>query len=202
MDLYSEIENYIPQKAVFHIKLLLAEYKPILKITKPRNTKLGDFRPSLVGNRPHIISVNSDLNQYSFVLTLVHEIAHLFCWEKNGRSVKPHGLEWKILFKELMLPILNPMVFPEELLKPLAKHLKNPKSSTVYDVNLKRVISNYDSNEKQFYLEDLHFNQSFRINKRIFIKLERQRTRYKCRDIANNRLYLINGVAAVEIVEN
>jgi predicted SprT family Zn-dependent metalloprotease len=45
-------------------------------------------------NGKHEITVNSNLNKYKFLITLIHEISHLVAFEKFGRNIKPHGNEW------------------------------------------------------------------------------------------------------------
>ncbi|HAD34265.1 MAG TPA: hypothetical protein DCF44_07170 [Chitinophagaceae bacterium] len=44
------------------------------------------------------MSVNGNLNSYHFLITLLHEIAHMLVWEQFRNRVKPHGLEWKHVF--------------------------------------------------------------------------------------------------------
>ena len=49
-----------------------------------------------------------NLNPYRFLMTLVHEVAHLVAFQKYGRAIKPHGKEWKFTFQTLMLPFIRP----------------------------------------------------------------------------------------------
>jgi len=95
-----------------------------------------------------------------------------------GRNAKPHGKEWKRIFRELMLPLLNPDIFPDEILRALAKHMRNPKASSQSDSNLVKIMRGYDV--KQFigsYLEDVVEGEQFLFNKRQFKKLQKKRTR-------------------------
>ncbi len=92
------LANYIPQQAVDLMAEWILDFNFDLRITKERNSKLGDYRNPTPGER-HKISVNHNLNQYAFLITLVHEIAHLHTWEKHKWKVKPHGDEWKNEFK-------------------------------------------------------------------------------------------------------
>ncbi|TDA81831.1 sprT domain-containing protein, partial [Halomonas marinisediminis] len=87
-------------------------------------------------NNRHQITINANLNSYRFLITLIHEIAHFEAFEKYGRFIKPHGKEWKYTFQRLMLPLINPKVFPEQLLPLIANHFRNPKASSDTDVNL------------------------------------------------------------------
>ena len=69
----------------------------MVKITKPRKSKLGDFR-ILINGRGQI-SVNENLNRYAFLITITHELAHAFVWKRYKTRVMPHGKEWKSTFK-------------------------------------------------------------------------------------------------------
>lgn len=123
------LSKYLPSAAVERIMKWLKEYKVQLSITRSRNTKLGDYRSPINGGA-HRISINHDLNQYAFLITLVHEIAHLLVWEKYKTKALPHGKEWKGSFKELMKPFIQEGIFPEELKIPLMDYLQNAKASS------------------------------------------------------------------------
>jgi predicted SprT family Zn-dependent metalloprotease len=47
-------------------------------------------------------TVNSNLNKYKFLITLIHEISHLVAFEKFGRNIKPHGNN-EYSFQRLMI---------------------------------------------------------------------------------------------------
>jgi SprT protein len=85
----------VPQIAIWIIEF---DFK--LKITKERSTKLGDYTSPRDGLN-HTITINHNLNQYSFFITLVHEIAHLHTFNKHRNTVAPHGQEWKQSFQSI-----------------------------------------------------------------------------------------------------
>ncbi len=197
MKTYREVLlDYIPEAAVPNVLEFLNTSNVQLKITKSRSTKLGDYRPP-IGSKFHKISVNHDLNKYHFLVTLIHEFAHLNTWEKYNRRVKPHGKEWKLSFRELMDPYLNDAVFPGDILIVLHKFLKNPTSSSV-DTELTKKMREYDRGKEYLTLEELPDNSLFKIyNGVIFKKLDRIRKRYKCKRMDNNRTYLISPIMEV-----
>jgi len=197
MKTYREVLlDYIPEAAVSGVLEFLNTSNVQLKITKSRSTKLGDYRPP-IRSKFHKISVNHDLNKYNFLVTIIHEFAHLNTWEKHNRKVKPHGKEWKQSFRELMDPYLNESVFPEDILNVLFKFLKNPTSSSV-DTELTKKMRKYDSGKSYFTLEALPDDSLFEIyNGVIFKKLEKIRKRYKCKRMDNNRIYLISPIMEV-----
>ena len=121
---------------------LLDKHPCYLKIVNNRKTKHGDFRKTPDGT--YQITINYGLNPYRFLLTLIHEIAHLVTYKKHNK-VKPHGIEWKLNFQHLMLPFLKPEIIPNDLMPLLANYLKNPKASTDADVNLSLALKKYDN---------------------------------------------------------
>ena len=103
----------MPEKAIPIALHWLENSNVQLRITKSRSSKLGDYRPPVL-KKYHRISVNHDLNQFHFLITLVHEYAHLKNWEQHQRNVKPHGPEWQKAFREYMQPFLQMDIFPSE----------------------------------------------------------------------------------------
>ena len=120
------LTDYMPLAAVNLVQSLIENDNLVIKIKKERKTRHGDYKK--LPNGKHQISVNSNLNQYRFLITLVHEIAHLKAYQDYGLCIKPHGEEWKKTFQHLMLPFLNPDIFPADLLPLLARHFKKSKS--------------------------------------------------------------------------
>ena len=150
----SNYQKYIPIGAIPFIQFLIDEHSFTLSIVNQRQTKHGDFRQLITGKFQ--ITVNNNLNQYQFLLTLVHEIAHHVTHQKFGR-VQPHGKEWKTVFQHLMLPFLHPDIYPKEVLPLLAKYLQNPKASTDSDVNLSLALKgNIAETGKSFIFEILY----------------------------------------------
>jgi hypothetical protein len=194
------LKKYIPENAVKSIVELIFNKGVHLKITKSRSTKLGDFKPSQ-SLRGHFITVNHDLNKYSFLITLLHEFAHLETWNNFGSLVKPHGAEWKYTFQKVMSPFLNEENFPPEVLSALVKYLNNPSASSCVDQHLMRVLKKHD-NDTKLFLEDLPLNSLFKLKTgRIFIKAEEKRKFYTCIEISSNRKYLVNRLAEVELIK-
>lgn len=193
------LKKHLPEAAVELVADLLYKHPVEIKIVKNRNTKHGDFKRSNTGKLQ--ITINNSLNQYQFLLTLIHELAHLVTF-KNHKRVKPHGPEWKRNFQHLMLPFLQPSVYPPELLSLLANYLKNPKASTGSDVNLSYGLKQYDEKSGKSFIFELQQESIFTFNNRTFKKGIKRRTRYECLDLGNKKLYLFNQNAEVELVQN
>ncbi|MAD96651.1 MAG: sprT domain-containing protein [Flavobacteriaceae bacterium] len=190
-------QEYIVATAVPYVQSLLDSNKIDLKIVNQRQTKHGDFRRLPSGKMT--ITVNNNLNPNQFLITLVHEIAHYMTFQKFGR-VKPHGLEWKTTFRDLMLPLLRPDVFPSHVLGPLALHLKNPKASTDSDPKLSLVLKNNEAKEGTIFVHQMEIGACFMYRNQQFKRGKLRRTRIECLNLENKKLYLFHQNAEVELL--
>jgi SprT protein len=198
-DLKEILSRKVPEPSLDYCLTLAHQYPFNFTVTKKRHSKLGDYRYS-PRDQSHTVTVNGDLNPYQFLITYVHEVAHRVVHKPRGRQL-PHGLEWKNKFKELMLPLLNTDSFPDDVLRVLAKHMKNPKASTSADHKLVKVLAQYDSSkETVLTLDSIPLEGEFMLRKRSFKKLEIKRTRSLCLDLKNGKRYLIPEIAEVTLV--
>lgn len=198
----SVLEKYLPEHAVEPVFELIKANSVHLKIVQERQTRHGDYRKNEDGK--HLITVNANLNKYRFLMTLVHEIAHLVAFQKYGRNIKPHGTEWKYTFQTLMVPFIRPQIFPQGLLPLLARHFKNPKASSDTDATLSLALKQYDENKSdKNYIFEIPYNSVFRIaNGRIFKKIAIRVKRYECQELSSGKMYLFNPNAEVEVLPN
>ncbi|MCB0462086.1 MAG: sprT domain-containing protein [Flavobacteriaceae bacterium] len=193
------LKPYIPEPAIPKVLELLAHDHLVVKVKNERKTRHGDYKR--LPNGKHQITVNSNLNSYRFLMTLIHEIAHFEAYKEYGRFIKPHGIEWKRTFQRLMLPFLNPEIFPNELLPLLAKHFKNPKASSDTDAQLALALKQFDEANDKFYVFEVPRGRSFKLyNGRIFLKGEQRRKRFECIEVKTGKLYLFNPNAEVELL--
>lgn len=195
------LSKYIPELSVPLIAKWIVELDFKLKIKKERSTRLGDYTPPRPGLN-HTITINHNLNKYSFLITLVHEIAHLVTYNSYKNKVNPHGPEWKENFKQLIQPFLNTEIFPVEVFSALRRYMQNPAASSCSDTHLLRVLKLHDEKTDTVFLEYLPHNCLFLYNgERVFKKGERIRKRYKCIELATKNTYLFNPLVEVEIIE-
>ena len=189
--------DYIPTESHSQVNDLLSKDNLVVKVKQERKTKHGDYR--LLPDGKHQITINANLNEYRFLITLIHEIAHFEAYNKYGHLIKPHGKEWKITFQHLILPFLRPEIFPMELLPLLAKHFKNPKASSDTDANLALALKQFDIGEDKTYVFDIPLGENFKLyNGRIFKRGAKRRKRFECVEVKTGRLYLFNPNAEVE----
>lgn len=192
------IQEYLPENSADLITRWAYQHKLYFTITRERKTKAGDFKVDPYRGTL-LISVNHNLNKYAFLITVVHEIAHALVYLEYGRNVKPHGNQWKLKFRELMLPFLGRNVFPDDITRALAGYLQNPKASTGSDHKLVRALRNYDDKPANtIILDDLQDGDIFELQGRIFKREHKRRTRYLVTEQKNKRQYLIN--AMVEVI--
>ena len=199
-DPLSNIENFVPTASIPLLSKYLVHWEVNLVVTRKRLTKHGDFRALPKGG--HQITVNEMPNPYRFLITTVHEIAHLITYKDFGVGIKPHGKEWKHTYRKIMLPFLIPEIFPQELLKILQLHYRNPKASSETDTKLTLVLNKFDPENKKNYIFELKDGSVFEIhNGRRFIRGKKRSKRYECREVNGKRLYLFSPHAQVIKIE-
>jgi SprT protein len=199
-DLESALSRFLPEGSVELACAMLREHPHHLIITPPRSTKLGDFTPDPTNQR-HELTVNGNLNRFAFLITLMHELAHLTTWQEYRNKVKPHGAEWKNNFRKTLGPFIGNAIFPQDIEEAVRKYLANPAASTCSDLGLSRVLARYDrvSHPSIKLLDELPHGSHFLYGKekRKFVKGARQRTRYLCREVGTNQDYLFNPLVKV-----
>lgn len=199
MEKVNVLAQYMPAGAAPVIAKWIDYFQCEFKISKSRATKLGDYRHPFK-QAGHKISVNNNLNSYAFLVTTVHEFAHLLTWNDHKNKVKPHGEEWKHNFKRMMAPFLEQQVFPEDLQKAITSYLNNPSASSCTDLKLSRALKMYDSVMDHSRLEELPHNTVFTIKDgRRFKKGEQLRKRFRCECLDNGNIYLFSPLAEVVV---
>lgn len=195
------LSTYLPENSVDGVFELIKTYHVHLKIVNERVTRHGDYRKNSDGS--HQITVNATLNKYRFLITTIHEIAHLVAFQKYGQMIKPHGIEWKHTFTRLMLPFINPMVFPADVMPYLANHFKNPTASSDTDAILSMHLKKYDAPTTKVFVDELPLGTLFKIeNGHVFKKGKLRVKLFECTDIKNNKVYLFRPNIQVELLNS
>ncbi|MDT0645500.1 SprT-like domain-containing protein [Zunongwangia sp. F260] len=195
------LEKYLPGHALEPVFVLIQTNNVHLKIVNERRTRHGDYRKMPDGVQQ--ITINANLNKYRFLITLIHEIAHLVAFNRFGRNIKPHGQEWKLTFRNLMLPFIRPEIFPNKLLPVIAHHFRNPKASSDTDARLSIALKSYDPQNDKNYIFEVPFGAVFQIyNGKIFKRGPRRIKRYECLEISTGKIYLFQPNAEVEVLKN
>jgi len=197
----NQLEQFLPPGTGEAVLQYLHQYKVHLTIARERKSILGDYRHR-THQQNHRISVNGNLNPYAFLVTLLHEIAHLLTFEQFGHRVAAHGKEWKTVFGKLLHQFVQHKVFPPDIEKELLESLKNPAASSCAEDGLLRVLRNYDARKENHHLvEEFPAGSIFRIKDgRIFKKGEKLRKRYKCTELPSGKVYLFSPVYEAVLV--
>jgi hypothetical protein len=193
-------EKYLPLVFVDYVVQLYLSANVRFKIVGERKSKLGDFRAGRSGEK-HQITVNGTPNQYAFLITTLHEFAHLETYNRYGFSVLPHGEEWKNAFRKLLIPVIDEKTLPKDIQNALVQSLISTKASSCSDHQLSRVLKAYDERkENMALLEELPNNTTFALNGKHFVKGPLRRKRFLCEEIHSKRKYLVNALAEVKPV--
>lgn len=194
------ITQYVPSGAVEEMISMLETTEVIVRLSAPRKRVHGTYcRP--VKGYSHRISINNDLNPYAFLITLLHEFAHLYAFEQD-KSLR-HDAAWKKHFSVLLHRFIALNVFPEDIENALLHHLQRIRSSDFMDIQLTCVLQSYDSIQEEnneIVLMDLPEKTKFMYNNKMFTKQERLRKYYVCIEIKTKRKYRFHPLAKVTAV--
>ena len=197
------LTNFLPPNTFEAVAGYLQQYKVQLTITRERKSILGNYRnANALHDRRHRISINGNLNAQSFLITLLHELAHLLTFEKYGNRVQSHGGEWKKLYGDLLAQFIKNKIFPVDIENELLRTLHNPGASSCAEDGLMRVLRNYDEKkEGQLLIEEIPSHGLFKTKDgRVFKKGERLRKRFRCQEVGTKKVYLFSPVYEVEVV--
>lgn len=192
------VTNYVPKNALAKIEEVLESFPHEVIISRPRKTKLGDFKVNRKSGKCQI-SINNDLNQYSFLVTLLHELAHYFTYKKHSNSVKPHGKEWKLEFTLLLTPFMSSNIFPENILAALRNYSNNPKASSCSDENLYLALNEFSPRTlNEGYVSEIKPGELFEYGTRGQFKVIKQiRKRILCQHLSSHKKYVFQPITKV-----
>jgi hypothetical protein len=193
------LDDFLPPGSYQLVAPFLLNYKVHLTITKSRKTVLGDYRNAVLG-KAHRITVNGNLNQFAFLITLLHELAHLITYIRYGHRVASHGKEWKQQFGELLKHFLQTDLFPVDIKKQLMLSMNNPAASSCADDALMRILRKYDAIADGICLvEEIEEGALFiASNGRVFKKMKKLRKRIQALEVATGRMYLFSPIYEVK----
>lgn len=199
-DLKDLLLDHIPNRAAGIVCSWIEDYPVHIRVSRSRTSKTGDYRAP-VRQGIHRITVNHDLEPNAFLITLVHEIAHMMVFVQYGRRARPHGKEWKDQFSRLMAQLLDEGVFNGPVEAAVRRHFGNPRATAIHDMELTRLIASPKKNG-EIFLADLPDSTAFRIhNGKTFMKKEKLRKRFRCVELSTRRAYLFSPAAKVTPVD-
>ena len=194
----SSLSDFLPNGTYDLVEPFLVHYKVHLTITRSRSSVLGDYRNAIMG-KAHRISINGNLNPYAFLITLLHELAHLITFVRFGNRVASHGKEWKQQFSDLLKHFIQSDIFPQDIKHQLAQSIKSPAASSCADDDLMRVLRNYDKlKENHFLVEQIPIGGFFLLkNGKKYLRQEKIRKRIKAMEVDSGRIFLFSPIYEV-----
>ena len=191
------MEGYLPPGCAAPVMEWFSSRRVSLTITPGRRSKLGDFRGRVHPQTP-VISINNDLNPYSFLVTLLHEMAHADVFLSIKKRVLPHGTEWKSTYRKLAAPFLSIQGLNAGFTATFEQYLQNPSASSSANLSLAMVLKSFDQPREVTLITDIPENTIFAIpNGRIFKKGVQLRKRFRCECLNNKRIYLFSPLAEI-----
>lgn len=196
------LEGFLPEGSFHSVIHFIQEFKVHLTITQKRKSVLGDYRHAGLGKN-HRISINGNLNKYEFLLTLLHELAHLLTFEKFGNRIEAHGKEWKSIYSALLIDFVKQKIFPADIEKALHKSIMNPAATANGETQLLMVLRRYDVKKREgyFHVAELPVDTVFETEDgRIFKKGNKRRNRFECIELKTGHKYSISPISEVKVV--
>ena len=191
------LEKFLPVNALSFLQIWFGVYPCHLKITKSRNSKLGDYRK--LPDTSHQITINGTLEPQLFFFVLTHELAHLIAFEKYGRRISPHGKEWKDTFREMLLESIN--VYQEDLKPIILRFSRSPKANFMASPELVKYFHR-ETEEGMVFIENLQIGERFAYKNENFVIEEAAKKRYLCKNLNSGRKYYFKCLAQVIKIEN
>ncbi|HTS45980.1 MAG TPA: SprT-like domain-containing protein [Puia sp.] len=197
----SYLSQFIPEGTGELVLDYLHRYNVHLTITRERKTVLGDYRHA-TDFEHHRISVNGNMNKYSFLITLIHELGHLVTFMQYGNRVQSHGREWKSAYRKILEDFISLHIFPDDILRTIKKSIHNLPASSCADEDLIRVLKRYDERSNGLLMvEQIIEGEFFRIeNGKVFKKGKKMRKRFQCVEVDTGRIFLFSPVYEVNAV--
>jgi hypothetical protein len=197
------LAEFLPAGSFDQVLQYIHQYKVHLTVTRARKTVLGDYRHATHGKN-HRISINGNLNKYEFLITLLHELAHLLTFEQFSNRVDPHGKEWKRVYSSLLVNFVQLKLFPVDIEAALRASIMNPAATASGETDLLLVLRRYNPDQKNGYqpLDSLPTGTLFQIESgRIFRKGEKRRKRYMCVEVKTGHFYTFSPISEVKVLE-
>jgi len=190
------LNSFLPAGSYDLVMRYLLQFKVHLTITRERKSILGDYRFAINGKN-HRISVNGNLNPYAFLITLLHELAHLVAFLKYGNHIASHGKEWKLTYGEILHEFLQLGILPSDITNEVKLTMKRPAAGSCAEDGLLRVLRRYDKgkNANKKLVEEIEPGNLFSTDDgRIFRRGDQLRKRIRCLEVKTGKIYLFSPV--------
>ena len=198
------LSDFLPDHTFKPVADFIHHYKVHLTISRQRKSVLGDYKHSGIWGANHRISINGNLNKYEFLITFLHELAHLLTYEQYRNHVEPHGKEWKKYYSNLLTDFVKQNIFPSDIENALQKSIRNPSATANGETDLLLVLRKYDETKKEGYHNIINLPQGtiFQTeNGKIFRKGALRRKRFECVEIKTGLHYIFSPLSEVRLIQ-
>jgi SprT protein len=103
---------------------LITDNEIDFQIVKPRKRVLGTCY-----RNKNIITINNNLDKYSFLIVTLHEFAHFFANKNSTQKIAPHGKQWKEEYSKLLKEYLYKGVFPKQIAEQVFLLIRKPTAT-------------------------------------------------------------------------
>lgn len=197
---FTQFASYLPKGVIDEIKKWFEKYSIQLIITRERKSILGNYTHPHARQAYHKITINGNQNPYSFLITLLHELAHLQAFVTYGLKIAPHGKEWQEVYRNIIKHYLGKGVFPPDIESVLLQSLTRVRAGSCTDKHLYKALAQYDVEpvDGLKWVEELQPDTYFvDRNGKVYQLKHKRRTRFLCEQLPSRKQYLFQPVARV-----
>ena len=188
------IKNYLPEHSLPYLKTWFGQHQIYIRITRDRNSKLGDYRKKPDGS--YLITINSTLQQDLFFFVLTHELAHLLAFHRYGQRILPHGKEWKKVFREMLQESIG--VYPTDLQPVILQFSRSPKANFMASDGLVRYFYSPEEEDPKTFIENLKEGDFFLYRENEYQIIHQLKKNYLCKNQKSGRKYIFKPLVSVQ----
>jgi hypothetical protein len=146
-----------------------------------------------------VITLNHDMHPVEFMITLTHELAHYKAWKKYGRSIRPHGEQWKYEFRWMLKELIESGILEPEVSGAIYQcYFKRQRIGSSDGEPILRVLGKAGKDSGFTRVADVPEGTAFRLrNGKVLVKGQKLRSRYRCRDPKSGREYSVSPMAEI-----
>lgn len=190
----TNLDRFLPEGTLPFLKIWFGEHVIHIKVTRKRNSKLGDYRK--MPDSSHQITINGTLQPHLFFFVLTHELAHLLAFQKYGYRISPHGTEWKETFRHMLTESIS--VYSDDLKPVILNFAKAPKANFMSSPELVKYFHIEDCEDVSFFIEDLDPGDRFVYREERYTLDGKRKKNYICTNLDNTKKYIFRPLARVE----
>lgn len=193
------LEKYLlPKAAAYIADLFWNEKKLTLKLKNPRKSKYGDYSRPSAKRTYHVITVNNNLQVHELLVTLLHEYAHYQVFLTIQNSEPPHGSTWRNTFRMLLQQAMQNGALPNSVHKQVQQHYferENIASGMCKGLRTEQQLKSAAPS-----VSSLPSGTFFLLEKKVFQKQKKLRTRFECKELVSKKMYRVHGDALVDYI--